>query len=202
MGKFFAKLHPPLNRSQQNTQAIACQVCHRHALCRPLLSAILLHKLTNIHQHCWKISKLSKFQGHTSNAGEGIAQIQSCKSLQRFVSKEAGLCPTTIETFVKFRDFQSYIFVSFQQITFKLGNFTIFKASFPAMSMGFFDQSQSNVEKIVEGSWSLTLFCHLRLTSVTSSPIPPPPHHAWLNSCSFFLPLWIKQNCIHPGRLP
>ena len=85
------------------------------------------------------------------------------------------MCPTTIETFVKFRDFQSYIFVSFQQITFKLGNFTIFKASFPAMSMGFFDQSQSNVEKIVEGSLSLTLFCHLHLTSVTSSPIPPPP---------------------------
>ena len=36
------------------------------------------------------------------------------------------------------------------------------------MSMGFFDQSQSNVEKIMEGSLNLTLFCQLHLISVTS----------------------------------
>ena len=52
--------------------------------------------------------------------------------------------------------------------------FTNFKASFPATSMGFFDQSQSNVEKIVEGSFKLTLFCHLYLISVTPSPTLPP----------------------------
>ena len=43
------------------------------------------------------------------------------------------------------------------------------------MSMGFFDQSQSNVDKIMEGSLNLTLFCQLYLISVTSSPTPPPP---------------------------
>ena len=67
------------------------------------------------------------------------------------------------------------------------------------MSMGFFDQSQSNVEKIVEWSLNLMPFCHLHLMSVTSSPTPPPPPHPWLNSCSFFLPL-MDQTKLHSPR--
>ena len=43
------------------------------------------------------------------------------------------------------------------------------------MSTGFFDQFQSNVEKIVEASLNLTLFCHLHLISELL-PWPPPPH--------------------------
>ena len=41
--------------------------------------------------------------------------------------------PPTMQISVKFRDFKElYIFVSFQQITFKLSNFTKLKALFPA----------------------------------------------------------------------
>ena len=43
----------------------------------------------------------------------------------------ASLYPPTKQTSVKFRELRSYVLVSFQQITFKLGNFTNFKALFP-----------------------------------------------------------------------
>ena len=45
---------------------------------------------------------------------------------------------TTIQTSAKFCDFaEMYRFVGFQQITFKLGSFTNFKAFFPAMLTNF-----------------------------------------------------------------
>ena len=43
---------------------------------------------------------------------------------------------------------QSYIFLSFHQVTFKLGKFTDFKAFFPAMLM----ESKKKAEKTMEGS--------------------------------------------------
>ena len=72
--------------------------------------------------------------------------------------------------------------------------------------MGFFDQSQSNVEKIVEWSLNLTLFCHLHYFNVCNflpdTPLPPTTTTTPLlvEILLFFsYPLWIKQNCIHPG---
>ena len=44
---------------------------------------------------------------------------------------------TTIPTSVKFRDFEELIFVSFQQITFKPGNFINLKALFSVVSTDF-----------------------------------------------------------------
>ena len=48
------------------------------------------------------------------------------------------VCTPTIQTSVKCRDFDElYIFVSFQQVTFKLGNFTNLKALFSVVSTDF-----------------------------------------------------------------
>ena len=51
-------------------------------------------------------------------------------------------CPPKIETFETFPEFAKlpYICVSFQQIIFKLGNFTDFKAFFPALLRIFSDR--------------------------------------------------------------
>ena len=51
---------------------------------------------------------------------------------------------------------QSYVFVSFPQITFKLGTFTDFKVFFLSMLTDFANWIQSKVEKTVDGSIGIT----------------------------------------------
>ena len=68
---------------------------------------------------------------------------QSCEYLQTFGcvcggggGVGASLCPT-IQTSVKLATLGSCTFITFQQITFKLGNFTNFKALFSVVSNDF-----------------------------------------------------------------
>ena len=108
---------------------------------------------TNIHRHCWteslKICKFTKFKGQASKAS--IPQNHKVAKLyRRLYGRVAGAggggnltcCPPKIETFETFPEFAKlpYICVSFQQIIFKLGNFTDFKAFFPAFLRIFSDR--------------------------------------------------------------
>ena len=68
-----------------------------------------------------------------------LPSLKVAKVYRRLCGREAGggsnLLPPKIETFETFREFAKlpYIYVSFQQMIFKLGNFTDFKAFFPAL---------------------------------------------------------------------
>ena len=50
-------------------------------------------------------------ENQSLRASEGIAAPQSRENLQTFVRSEAGLCPSTIQTSVKFRVFGELIFI-------------------------------------------------------------------------------------------
>ena len=66
--------------------------------------------------------------------------LHSCffSNINRFADFVLGkFVPPSIQTSVKFRHFEECIFISFQQITFKLGNYTNFKTLFPVVSTDF-----------------------------------------------------------------
>ena len=50
-------------------------------------------------------------ENQSLRTSEGIAAPQSRENLQTFVRSEEGLCPSTIQTSVKFREFEELIFV-------------------------------------------------------------------------------------------
>ena len=75
---------------------------------------------------------------------------QNCKILQMFVLWGYKLALPTLKTFVP------HIFVSFQHITFKLGNFTTLMCLFQQYQWIYANWSMSKSGKIMEGSiWSV-----------------------------------------------
>ena len=108
-----------------------------------------MYKLWKIRQHHWKerlkISKPTRFESGAPQACEGKAP-QNCEKLQTFVwwggggvGWGASLCRHTvgIKGPWNFAALRSCIFVSFQQITFKLGNFNKLKGAHSSVSDGF-----------------------------------------------------------------
>ena len=97
-----------------------------------------MDKLGKIHRHHWKeclnISKIVNFESDAFYASKDIAR-QRCENLQTFVWWGASLCPPPYKRLQNFMTLRSYIFVSFQQITFKLGNFINLKVFFLVVSM-------------------------------------------------------------------
>ena len=108
-----------------------------------------MYKFGKIRRHNWKerleISKRTKFESDESQACEGKAP-QSYEKLQKYVwwgdgggGEGASLCRHIAghKRPWNFATLRRYIFVSFQQKAFKLGNFTKLKALFPAEAMDF-----------------------------------------------------------------
>ena len=104
---------------------------------RGFFSSFDKNHYANIHRNCQreslKICKFTKFKGR--------------ESVQTFVWQGgrgggSNLLPPKIETFETFPEFAKlpYICVSFQQMIFKLGNFSDFKAFFPALLRIFSDR--------------------------------------------------------------
>ena len=105
---------------------------------RGFFSSFDKNHYANIHRNCQResleICKFTKFKGR--------------ESVQTFVWQGgrggggSNLLPPKIETFETFPEFAKlpYICVSFQQMIFKLGNFTDFKAFFPALLRIFSDR--------------------------------------------------------------
>ena len=121
---------------------------------RGFFSSFDKNHYANIHRNCQreslKICKFTKFKGQASKASIPYNH-KVAKVYRRLCSREAGgggvgggsnLLPPKIETFETFPEFAKlpYICVSFQQINFKLGNFTDFKAFFPALLRIFSDR--------------------------------------------------------------
>ena len=63
----------------------------------------------------------------------------------------AQTCPPPNKRLYIFATFRSYNFARLRRSTFKLGNFTNFKALFPVVSKDFSNWSMLKVEKTVEG---------------------------------------------------
>ena len=128
---------------------------------------LIKNHYANIHRHCWreslKICKFTKFKGQASKASIHILGPQSRETVKTFVSQGgpgvgSNLLPPSpskkkIETFQTFSEFAKlpYICVSFQQIIFKLGNFTDNKAFFPALLPGFFLTGSQSKDREARG---------------------------------------------------
>ena len=89
---------------------------------------------------------------------------KSCEILQSFVWWEHKLAPT-IQTSVKYREFEKLVFLSFQQINFKRDNSTNLKAIFAAELADFpkLVRVKSWKKETVERS-----ICNVCLTSIIS----------------------------------
>ena len=123
---------------------------------RGFFSSFDKNHYANIHRNCLKeslkICKFTKFKGQASKASIPYNH-KVAKVYRRLCGREAGgggggrgggsnLLPPQKETFETFPEFAKlpYICVSFQQMIFKLGNFTDFKAFFPALLRIFSDR--------------------------------------------------------------
>ena len=112
-----------------------------------------MDKFGKIRRHHWKerykINKIAKFESDLLKTYEDIA-------LQTFVWWGAGgggkFVPLFPHTNVcNFSTLRRYIFISFQQVTFKFGNFPNFKALFSVVSTDFSKRVHVKIwlEKIV-----------------------------------------------------
>ena len=86
------------------------------------------------------MSKIAKFESDTSLASEDLPKLHN---LQTFVCRGA-------QTGKNFATLRSCIFITFQQITFKLGNFTDLRRYFSVVSMDFPELVHNKVEKTVK----------------------------------------------------
>ena len=120
-----------------------------------------------IRRHLWKDrlknSKIAEFESDRSLLTCDYTAPQSCENLQTFVSWGQVCAPYHTNVFKISRILKSCIFVSFQQIAFKLGNFINFKALFYVVSTDFPELSihvkswKKTVNRSFQLIWSDTL---------------------------------------------